>query len=59
LHELQLVYTASLKPARVVEDITFVICEDEFVLDAVKTTLQVESSRSDVANGNKHAQPPL
>jgi hypothetical protein len=39
LHELQLVYTSSFKPAGVVEDIAFVICKDEFVLDAVKATL--------------------
>jgi len=59
LHKLQLVYTASLNSAGVVEDITDVICKDEFVLDAVKTTLQAGSSRSAVANGDKHAQPPL
>jgi hypothetical protein len=39
LHDLQLVVTASLESARVVENITFMIRKDEFVLDVVLATL--------------------
>lgn len=58
LHKLQLVYSTSLNSTGVVEDKTIVICEHEFVLDAVEITLRAGFSRSAVANGDKYAQPP-
>ena len=57
LHNPQLFLTARLESAGVVENITFMICEDEFVLDVVFTTLQVGSSLLAIINKNKHAQP--
>jgi hypothetical protein len=45
LHNLQLFITASLESAGVVKNITFVTCEDEFVLGVVPVlaTLQAGS----------------
>jgi len=40
LYSLQLVFTARLKSAGVVENIAIVVCEDEFVVDLVLATLQ-------------------
>ena len=41
LYSLQLVFTACLKSAGVVENIAIVVCEDEFVVNVVLATLQV------------------
>jgi hypothetical protein len=46
LHDVQLIFTASLKSARVVENITFMTTEYDFVLDVVLATLQAGFSRS-------------
>ena len=43
-YNFQLVYTARLKSARVVENITIVVREDEFILNIVKATLSTGSS---------------
>ena len=59
LHNLQLSSISSLESAGVVENITGVVCEDEFVLDVVLATLQVESSQSIVTDNNKPVQPLL
>ena len=40
-YNFQLVYTARLKSARVVENIAIVVREDEFVVDVVFATLKV------------------
>jgi hypothetical protein len=40
----QLVYTSCLKSARVVENVSIVVSEDEFIVNAVKATLSTESS---------------
>ena len=58
LHNPQLLLTTGLKSARVVENITFMVCEDMLVLDVVLATLQAGSSRSAITNKNGHAQPP-
>ena len=39
LDNLQLVFTACLKSPGVVENVSIVVREDEFILDVVKTTL--------------------
>jgi hypothetical protein len=57
LHHLQLIFTTGLKSARVMENITAVVCEYELVLDVVLATLQAGSSRSAVTRKNKHPQP--
>jgi hypothetical protein len=44
LDSLQLVFTASLKSAGVMENISFVIREDEFILNVVMATLSTGSS---------------
>ena len=59
LHKLQLVFASSLESTGVVENITGVICEDEFVLDVVLATLQVGFLQSAVTDKNKPVQPPL
>ena len=41
---LQLVCTACLKSARVVENVSTVVCEGEFILDVMKATLSIGSS---------------
>ena len=40
VYSLQLVFTARLKSAGVVEDIAIAVSEDEFVVDVVLATLQ-------------------
>jgi hypothetical protein len=60
LNNLQLIFTTGLKSAGVVEDITIVVSEDEFVFDVMHATLQAGSSRSAVANKNeRQAVQPL
>ena|SRR6266850_347847 len=59
LHNLQLGSHASLESARVVENITGVICEDEFVFDVVLATLQAGSLQSVVTDKDKPVQPLL
>jgi hypothetical protein len=44
LHSLQLVFAASLEATRVVENISFMIREDDFILHVVQATLQAGSS---------------
>jgi len=41
LHDVKLVFTASLKSTRVMENITAMNCEDQLVLGIVISTLQV------------------
>jgi hypothetical protein len=57
LHNLQLRFIPSFKSSGVVENITIVIFEGDFVLDVVQATLRVksESSRSAVADKDKPA----
>ena len=59
LHDLQFLATAGYKPAGVVENITVMLREYEFVLDVMQATLQAASSRSVVTGENKLIQPPL
>jgi len=40
LYSFQLVFTARLKSAGVVENVAIVVCEDEFIVDVVLATLQ-------------------
>jgi hypothetical protein len=58
LHRLQLIFNASFEPARVMENITVMISEDDLILDVVFTTLRKAgpSRLADIKN-NKHAQP--
>jgi len=44
LDSLQLVLTARLKSAGVVENISLMVCEDEFILNIVLATLSTGSS---------------
>jgi hypothetical protein len=44
LDGLQLVCTACLKSARVVENVSIMVREGEFIVDVVKTTLSTGSS---------------
>jgi len=53
----QLFLIASFKSTAVVENITVVFREDEFVLYAMVMPLQGGSSRLAVTNKNKHVQP--
>jgi hypothetical protein len=57
LHNLQFFIIACLESAVVVENISVVIREDEFVLNIMHATLQVGSSQSAVTNKNKPARP--
>jgi hypothetical protein len=50
LHNLQLRFAPSLEPSGVVENITIVLCEGNFVLDVVQATLRVGPSRSAIAD---------
>jgi len=59
LHNLQFFFTAGFKPAGVVENITVMLPEYEFVFDVMQATLQAASSRSVVISEKKPAQPPL
>ena len=59
LYNLQLVFTARLKSARVMENIAIMVCEDEFIVDLVLATLQAGFSRSAIVNNNKPAKPLL
>ena len=59
LHGLQLVFTACLKSAGVVENVACMVREDEFVVDIVLSTLQVAFSLSTIAGGNKYVKPLL
>ncbi len=44
LHDLQLIFTTRLKSTGVVENITIVSFENEFVIDMMEATLQPRSS---------------
>ena len=57
LGNLQLVCTACLKSTGVVENVSKVIREDEFILNIVKATLSTESSLSSVADKNMRIEP--
>jgi hypothetical protein len=57
LYSLQLIFTARLKTAGVVEDIAFVVGEDEFVIDVVFSTLQAGIPSSAVAKNNTLVTP--
>jgi len=50
---------STLKAAGVVENITVVVCDDDFVVDIMQATLLAGCSRSAVTNNNEPAQPPL
>jgi hypothetical protein len=58
-NDFQLVFASSLKTAGVVENVTVVVCEDEFVLDCMQATLHARCSQLAVENKNKPAQPRL
>jgi hypothetical protein len=45
LHDLQLFFTAGLESTGVMENISLMIREDDFVLDVVQATLQEGTSR--------------
>jgi len=55
LHDLQLLFTSSLESSGVVENITIMLCEGNFVLDVVHATLRAGSSGSAIANKDKAA----
>ena len=48
LDDLQFVFTACLKSTGVMEDVSSVVREGEFIIDVVKATLSTGSSRSAV-----------
>jgi|SRR6266850_2155626 len=60
-NNLQLVFASILKPAGVMENVTVVVGEDEFVLDVIQAMLHEGRSRSAITGTNKNepAQPPL
>jgi hypothetical protein len=49
LNDLQFVFTTGLRSSGVVENITFMISEDYFVLDVMQATLQAGLSGSFIA----------
>jgi hypothetical protein len=55
LHNPELIFTAGLKSAGVVENITVMVREDKFVFDVMFATLQAGSSPSAVTDKNKPA----
>jgi len=55
LHDLQLRFIPSFKSSGVVENITIVLCEGNFVLDVVQATLRVGSLRSAITDKDKPA----
>jgi hypothetical protein len=57
LDNFQLVFTTGFKSAGVVENVTGVVRENEFVLDVMHATLEAGSSSSAVTDENKLAQP--
>ena len=61
MHDLQLILTTSLESAGVVENITIMVIENEFVIDIVEATLQPISSRSPstVVNEYMTVEPQL
>jgi len=59
LYSLQLVFSARLKSAGVVENVAIVVREDEFVVDLVFATLQAGLSWSAIADNNKLVKPLL
>jgi hypothetical protein len=59
LYGLQLVFTACLESAGVVENVAFMVREDEFVVDIVLSTLQAGFSLSAIADGNRPVKPLL
>jgi len=59
LDSLQLVVTASLKSAGVVENVSVVVREDEFILDVVMPTLSAGSLLSAVSDKNMAIEPLL
>ena len=59
MDNLELVYTAPLESGRVMENVTVMAWEGEFVLDIMRATLQAGTIWSGATNKNKHAQPPL
>ena len=44
LDNLELVFTACLKSTRIVENVSIVVREDEFIVDVMKATLSTGSS---------------
>src|SRR6267142_2374674 len=60
-NNLQLVFASILKTAGVMENVTVVVGEDEFVLDVMQATLHEGRPRSVITctNKNEPAQPPL
>jgi hypothetical protein len=56
-NNFQLLCIAGFKSAGVVEKITSVVCENEFVLDVMLATLRARSSESAVTNKNKPGRP--
>ena len=59
LYSLQLIFTARLKSAGVVENVAIVVREDEFVVDVVLATLQAGISRLTITNNNEPVKPLL
>jgi hypothetical protein len=59
LYGPQLVFTARLKSARVMENVAFVVCEDEFVVDIVLSPLKAGFSLFAITDNNKPVKPPL
>ena len=59
LDSLQLVLTACLKSTGVVENVSIVVREDEFILNVVLATLSAGSSCSAVSDKNTGLQPLL
>jgi len=55
LHDLQLRSIPSRESSRVVENMTIVLCEGNFVLDVVQATLRVGSPGSAIADKDKPA----
>jgi hypothetical protein len=53
----QLVFTACLEPTGVVENISLMVREDEFILNIVNATLLTEFSSSAFADKNIRIQP--
>ena len=59
LYNFQFVFAARLKSAGVVKNVAIMVCEDEFVIDVVFTTLQAGILWSAVANIDKPIKPLL
>jgi len=50
LNNLQLAFTTSLKATGVVENVTIVVCEDEFVVDVMLATLEAGMLRLTISS---------